>query len=250
MVSKFKNALIIGASSGIGAALARCLAEDGTRVALVARRQSELEDVRRGIATAWGQDSAKIYIADVTDFDAAPALYEKIDAEMEGLDLVVYCAGVMAVGPEDEYDFAKDKRVVEVNLLGGMAWLDLAADRFERKRSGAIVGIGSVAGDRGRRAYPNYHAAKAGFATYLESLRNRLSRYGVQVTTIKPGPVATPMTEGMGKQPLMRSAEEVAQKIHKAITKGKMTAYVPAIWRPIMFMIRTIPSILFRRMGI
>lgn len=250
MVSKFNNALLIGASSGIGAALARCLAEDGTRVALVARREDELEDVRRGIATAWGQDSAKVYVADVTDFSAAPDLFARIDDEMETLDLVVYCAGVMAVGPEDEYDFDKDKLVVDVNLLGGMAWLDQAAARFEARRAGAIVGIGSVAGDRGRRAYPNYHAAKAGFATYLESLRNRLSRYGVQVTTIKPGPVATPMTEGMGKQPLMRSAEEAAQKIHAAIKKGKMTAYVPAIWRPIMFAIRNIPSILFRRMGI
>ncbi len=250
MTSKFKNALLIGASSGIGAALARCLAEDGTRVALVARREDQLEDVRRGITTAWGQDRARVYRTDVTDFDQAPALFQKIDEEMEGLDLVIYCAGVMTEGPEDEYDFAKDKLVVEVNLLGGMAWLDQAATRFEAKRSGAIVGIGSVAGDRGRRAYPNYHAAKAGFATYLESLRNRLSRHGVQVTTIKPGPIATPMTEGMGKQPLMRSAEEAAQKIHRAITKGKMTAYVPGIWFPIMFVIRSIPSILFRRMGI
>ena len=250
MVSKFKNALLIGASSGIGAALARCLAEDGTRVALVARRPEELENVRRGIATAWGQESAKVYVADVIDYEAAPGLFAKIDEEMDGLDLVVYCAGVMTEGPEDEYDFAKDKLVVEVNLLGGIAWLNPAADRFEGKRAGAIVGIGSVAGDRGRRAYPNYHAAKAGFATYLESLRNRLSRHGVQVTTIKPGPIATPMTEGMGKQPLMRSAEEAAQKIHKAITKGKMTAYVPGVWCPIMFVIRSIPSILFRRMGI
>jgi short-subunit dehydrogenase len=250
MASKFKNALLIGASSGIGAALARCFAEDGTRVALVARRPGELENVRRGIATAWGEDRVRTYVGDVTEYDAIPALFAKIDAEMEGLDLVIYCAGVMCVGPEDEYDFVKDKQVVEVNLLGGMAWLNQAAARFEGKRAGAIVGIGSVAGDRGRRAYPNYHAAKAGFATYLESLRNRLSRYGVKVTTIKPGPVATPMTEGLGKQPLMQSAEEAAQKIHKAILKGKMTSYIPAIWWPIMFMIRSIPSILFRRMGI
>jgi len=250
MASKFKNALLIGASSGIGAALARCLAEDGTRVALLARRPDELENVRRGIATAWGPDRARTYGADVTDFDAAPALYERIDKEMEGLDLVIYCAGVMCEGPEDEYDFAKDKVVVDVNLLGGMAWLDPAASSFEGRRKGAIVGIGSVAGDRGRRAYPNYHAAKAGFATYLESLRNRLSRHGVQVTTIKPGPIATPMTANMGKQPLMRSAEEAAEKIHKAIQKGRMTAYVPGVWRPIMFVIRSIPSFLFRRMGI
>jgi len=250
MPKSFTQAVIVGASSGIGAALARRMAADGVRVALVARRSEELAKVQRGIETAWGEGRARSYVHDVTDTAAVPALFARIDEDLGGLDLVVYCAGVMAVGPQDEYDFAKDRLVVEVNLLGAMAWLDEAARCLAPRRKGALVGISSVAGDRGRRAYPNYHAAKAGLTTFLESLRNRLSQHGVQVTTIKPGPVATPMTEGLGKQPLMRSAEEVAEGIWKAVTRGRMTAYVPWAWRPIMSVIRSIPSVVFRRLDI
>ena len=250
MLKSFKHALVIGGSSGIGAALARCLAAQGARVALVARREDELAKVQRGIETAWGKGSAMSYRHDVTRYEEVPDLLDRITRELGGLDLVVYAPGVLIDGPPDEYDFAKDQRVVEVNLLGAMAWLGPTAKQFQGARMGTIVGIGSVAGDRGRRAYPNYHAAKAGFATYLESLRNRLHRYGVQVTTIKPGPVATAMTAELGKQPFIRSAEEVAEKIMRATAKGKTTAYVPGLWWPIMFVIRSLPSFIFRRTSI
>lgn len=250
MAKSFKHALVIGGSSGIGASLARCLAAQGASVALVARREQELEKVQRGIETAWGQGRARSYCHDVTKYEEVPALLDKITRDLGGLDLVVYAPGILLVGPEDEYDFAKDKQVIEVNLLGAMAWLGPVAKQFQSAGKGSIVGISSVAGDRGRRAYPNYHAAKAAFSTYLESLRNRLSRYGVQVTTIKPGPVATAMTAELGKQPFIRSADEVAEKILRAIAKGKMTAYVPGLWRPIMFVIRSMPSFIFRRTSI
>ena len=110
--------------------------------------------------------------------------------------MLIYAAGVMPEVVEGEYDFAKDRSMIEVNLLGAMAWMNPAAAFFEAQRRGTIAGISSIAGERGRRGNPGYCTSKAALSTYLESLRNRLSRYGVNVVTIKPGFVDTAMTRG------------------------------------------------------
>jgi NAD(P)-dependent dehydrogenase (short-subunit alcohol dehydrogenase family) len=106
-----------------------------------------------------------------------------------------------------------------------------------------------VAGDRGRRGNPGYHTSKAALTTYLESLRNRLSRYGVTVVTIKPGPVETDMTRGL-KLPLMISAETCARDAIAHMRAGTGEAYVPLAWSPIMMVIRNVPSVVFRRTNI
>lgn len=250
MTQQVKHAIVVGASSGIGAALARQLAAQGARVALVARRKNELENVAKAIDTAWGDTKTLTYVHDVTDYGAAPELFARIVDELGGLDLICYAAGVMCEIGEDEFDFEKDAQVVDVNLKGAMAWLDPAAARFQRERHGTIIGIGSIAGDRGRRAYPSYHAAKAGLSTFLESLRNRLAQHGVQVTTIKPGFIDTPMTRGMDGLFWLKSSDEAARMIWKAARKGKQTSYVPGRWRVVSLVIRSIPSFIFRRLSI
>ena len=250
MTRSYEKAIVVGASSGIGAAFARELASHGTTVALVARREEELKKVADGITTAWGEGKARIYAHDVTRYDAAPRLFERIVEDLGGLDLICYAAGVMAkVGP-DEYPCDKDRMILDVNLLGSFAWLNPAATTFQGQRSGTIVGISSIAGDRGRRALPSYHAAKAGLSTYLESLRNRLSRHGVQVTTIKPGFIDTPMTRGMPGLFWLRTADEAAGMIWKSVSRGRGTSYVPARWRVVSWVIRSIPSVIFRRLSI
>jgi short-subunit dehydrogenase len=250
-VSKqFRRAIVVGASSGMGEAIARQLAADGCRVALVARRADELARIAKEIDAAAGQARANILVHDVREGEQVPALFQTLCRELGGLDLIVYAAGVMPRVAEDEYAFAKDRAMIEVNVLGAMAWLNEAAQRFATAGEGTIVGVSSVAGDRGRRGQPAYCASKAALDTYLESLRNRLRRRGVKVVTVKPGPVDTPMTRGLGRLPLMISANEASRRILAAARRGSVRAYVPTPWRPIMWVIRHIPSVLFNRLGV
>lgn len=245
----WKHAIIVGASSGIGAELARMLGHSGCRVALVARRADLLERLAQEINAAAPSATATAYPHDVTCYEEVPSLFQQICRDLGGLDLVIYAAGVMPSIAEDEFDFSKDRSIVEVNLLGGIAWLNEAALRFRRAGEGTIVGISSVAGDRGRRGNPVYCASKAALATYLEALRNRLARYGVAVVTIKPGPVDTPMTAGQ-KLPLMIPPQRAAKAILAAAARRTHTAYVPGVWRLIMFVIRAIPSFIFRKLNL
>lgn len=234
----------------MGEAIARQLAADGCRVALVARRADELARIAKEIDTAAGQARANILVHDVREGEQVPALFQTLCRELGGLDLIVYAAGVMPRVAEDEYAFAKDRAMIEVNVLGAMAWLNEAAQRFATGGEGTIVGVSSVAGDRGRRGQPAYCASKAALDTYLESLRNRLRRRGVKVVTVKPGPVDTPMTRGLGRLPLMISATDASRRILAAARRGSVRAYVPTPWRPIMWVIRHIPSVLFNRLGV
>jgi short-subunit dehydrogenase len=246
MSTRFKTAVIIGASSGIGAELARRLAQQGTRTALVARREENLAALQREI----GVERALVYPHDVTNYGEIPALFQQICRDLGGLDLIVYASGAMPRIEPTEYSFEKDLLAVEVCFLGAVAWLNCAAERFAQAGCGTIVGISSVAGDRGRRGYPAYGAAKAALTTFLESLRNRLCRLGVRVITIKPGPIATEMTEGLTGLPLMIPVEKAVEMMMQALEGGSREVYVPGIWKPIMAIIRRIPSPLFRKMKI
>lgn len=244
MPSNFSTAAVIGASSGIGEAMVRQLAREGTRVAAVARRVDLLEK----LATEF---PGKVipYAHDVRQFHEAPGLFDRIVSELGQLDLLVYNAGVMPRVEESEYNFEKDREMMEVNVLGAMAWMNPCGAYMEARRQGTIVGISSVAGDRGRRGNPGYHTSKAALTTYLEALRNRLSRYGVTVATVKPGPVRTPMTEGL-TLPLMIDVEQAAAGAIAHARAGSVSGYVPAVWGPIMAIICAVPSVIFRRTNI
>jgi decaprenylphospho-beta-D-erythro-pentofuranosid-2-ulose 2-reductase len=251
MAATWARAIVVGASSGIGAALARRLAQEGCRLALVARRGNALEALATEIASAGGDPPrARAYAHDVTRGEETPALFQQICRDLGGLDLIIYSAGVMPRVAEDAYAFEKDRDIVEVNLLGAIAWLNEAAQRFARAGEGTIVGLSSVSGDRGRRGQPVYCASKAALDAYLESLRNRLRRRGVAVVTVKPGPVDTPMTQGLDRRPLLISADEAARRILRAARRRTVTTYVPGVWRPIMFALRHIPSLVFSRLDV
>ena len=218
------------------------LAAAGTRVAAVARRKAELDRLE-----SEGGGKVVGYVHDVKDYAAAGPLFERMIAELGGCDLLVYNAGVMPRVGESEYDFDKDREMLEVNLLGAVRWLDLGAVYMESRGAGTLAGISSVAGDRGRRGTPAYHSSKAGLTTFLESLRNRLSRKGVRVVTVKPGPTRTAMTAGL-KLPLLIEAEAAADGALAIIRRGGQ-GYVPAVWMPIMLVIRHIPSFVFRHLN-
>ncbi len=243
-----KRALVIGASSGIGAALVKELVQQGYLVAAVARREALLQTLSQSLNT--NGTRVLTYSHNVTDYAEVPGLFQTITQALGGLELVAYVAGVQPAVGLQEYNFEKDLAMVKVNLLGAMAWLNETAVRFERAGQGHIIGIGSVAGDRGRIAFPGYHTSKAGLHTYLESLRNRLTRHGVTVTTIKPGFVDTVLLENAPKTFWVISPESAAQQIYRAAMAKKQTVYVPARWGLMMFIIRHIPSFIFRRLSI
>lgn len=241
----FSKAIVVGASSGIGEAMAKQLAAAGATVAVVARRQSELDRV------CAGSEKLKAYAHDVEDFDATPALFEKIVGELGGLDLLVYAAGVMPKVAESEYSFDKDRQMMAVNVVGAMAWMNPAAARFEAARAGTILGVSSIAGERGRRGNPGYTTSKAALSAYLEALRNKCSRYGVNVVTMKPGFVATAMTAGMGKLLWLVSADEAAKQGLALARRGSSAdGFVPARWSLVAWVVRNLPSWLFRRTNV
>lgn len=250
MSKTFRQAIVVGASSGIGEAIARSIVEQGGRVAILARREEELLRLRDDLNSMAGEERAFAAVHDVTNRDEVPALFQDLTRQLGGLDSIFYVAGVMPKVEPDEFSTEKDAAMMEVNTIGAMAWLNEASVRFGRMGEGTIVGVSSIAGDRGRRGNPVYCTSKAALNTYLEALRNRLGVKGVNVVTIKPGFVDTVMTKGLPGLLWLISPKEAAQKILNAAGKGKGTAYVPGQWRLVGLIIRSIPSFLFRRLNI
>ena len=201
------------------------------------------------INDAAGEERAIAVAHDVRAADEVSDLVQEIARRLGGLDLVIYAAGAMPAVAIDEYDTVKDGEMLEVNLIGAVAWLNPVAERMARLGRGTIVGIGSVAGDRGRAPNPVYCVSKAGFHAYLEALRNRVAKIGVKVVTIKPGFVDTAMTRGKEGLFWVISADRAAEIILKKARRGVVTAYVPARWRLVMAVVRSIPSFIFSKLG-
>ena len=244
-----RRAIIVGASSGIGAALALRLAAEGYSLALLARRGELLGALCEEINSSAGEIRAIPYVHDVTDYDSVPGLFQEITAVLGGLDLFIYNSGSLIPSGMKHFEFEKDRRMTEVNYLGALAWLNPVAAMFQHLKAGQIVGISSVAGERGRVGNPSYNASKAALSCYLESLRNRLTRSGVHVLTVKPGYVLTDMTSGMKNLYFAISAERAAADICKAIRSRKQVIYTASIWWLVMLVVRNIPSIIFRRLS-
>ena len=243
------RALIIGASSGIGAALARRLAREGYVLALVARRKGLLAGLSAELNKSSGSRIALPFVHDVRDHQQVPDLLRRITADLGGLDLVIYASGVNYPPGLQSYNFETDREMLEVNLVSAFAWLDPVAALFQSAGAGQIVGISSVAGDRGRVGNPGYNASKAGLTSLLESLRNRLTRRGVHVLTVKAGFVKTDMLKAAQKVMLPITAEKAAEDIYRAIRRRRQQIYTPWFWTWIMLVVRNIPSFVFRRMS-
>jgi len=250
-LTPIKKAIVVGASGGIGTALARRLVGEGYALALLDYSEVPLKSLCDEINQKFGETRAIPYTHDVTNYKKVPDLFRRAVADLGGLDLFVYAAGVIYFPSIDEFNFAEDYKMVEVNLLGAMAWMSEVAPAFQSMRGGQIVGISSVAGDRGRVSNPGNNTSKAGFTCYLEALRNRLARHGVNVITIKPGMVKTQMLSlpNAPKPMLAITPEQAADGIWEAIRKRKQVAYVSGIWRWVMLVLTHTPSIIFRRLS-
>lgn len=239
--------LILGARSDIGKAVTHKFAALGHPVQLAARNASTLEADKIDMELRYGVSVS------LHEFDAlATDMHEVFVADLPELPRIVICAvGLMGQQAESERDIAAAARVMRSNYEGPASILAILANHFEKRGSGTIVGISSVAGDRGRATNYVYGSAKAGFTAFLSGLRNRLSKQGVHVVTVIPGYVATQMTQNMDlPEKLTAEADEVADAIASAVERRKDVIYVRRIWRLIMLIIRSIPERIFKGLKI
>lgn len=187
-------------------------------------------------------------------FDARdPDTFQPIIDRAIGAGGTLNCAVFVGSMPSQEAidaDPALVDGTITDSFTGPARFLQALAPIMADRGAGHIVGVGSVAGDRGRVGNYVYGAAKAGFAAYLSGLRNALGRQGVHVLTVKPGPVDTAMTAELGKQPFMTTAEAVVADIHKALRKRRNVIYTKLIWWPVMTVIKLIPEPIFKKMSI
>jgi len=240
---------VVGASSGIGEAIARELAANGTPVALLGRRIERINDICRDINARSGTEIASPFQADVRDWRMTGGLFASITERIPTVDLLVYAAGVMPAR-EPERQTPGDVDAIETNLTGAVAWINEAVMQFTKRGRGTVVGISSVAGDRGRRGNPVYNATKAALSVYLESLRARLSATGVNVVTVKPGFVRTAIIGTRAVFPPAASAQSAARDTLRAAERGARVAYVPWWWHPIVLLMRLVPAPIMERLPI
>ena len=239
--------LIIGAKSDIAKATAREYAKHGFDLYLAARNADEIEDFAKDIITRT-QRNVKVLEIDILDYNSHQAFYDQLEEKPLG---VISAVGYLGDQKKAQSDFSEAKKIMDTNYTGVVSLFNIIADDFEKRRSGFIIGISSVAGDRGRKSNYIYGSAKAALTAYLSGLRNRLYDAQVHVLTVKPGFVATKMTEGMDlPEKLTAQPEDVAEDIYKAQQKGKNVIYTKCIWRWVMMIIKSIPEWKFKGMSI
>jgi len=239
--------LILGARSDIGKAVAHRFAALGYSIQLAARNAGSLEPDKADIKVRHNVD-VDLFEFDALDLDSHQAFATGLPVLP---DVIVCAVGMLGDQAADEKDEMAACKVMRSNYEGPASIFSVFANLFEKRGSGTLVGISSVAGERGRAANYVYGSAKAGFTAYLSGLRNRLAAKGVHVITVLPGFVATQMTEGLDlPQKLTAEPEEVAAAIEKAVGKGSNVIYVRRIWQLIMMIIRNIPEAVFKRMSI
>ncbi len=242
------HVLILGANSDIAYAAARKFAStDKASIHLASRDREKLEKKKQDLVTRYEVD-AHVYQFDAENPETHQSFY---DALSDKPDVVLISFGTLGDQKESEKDFSKALKCINSNFTGAASILEVIAADMEARHSGCIIGISSVAGERGRQSNYIYGSAKAGLTAYLSGLRNRLHKSGVQVITVLPGFVKTKMTEGMDlPDKLTVQPEKVADDIHNAYRKRKPVIYTLWLWRYIMLIIKMIPERIFVKLNL
>ena len=240
--------LILGATSDIAQSIAKVYASHNFTIMLAGRCTEKIDLVRSDL-----EIRHKIQVT--THFFDADQSHEEHQRFYESLPvsptLVIYCIGYLGDQRKAQKHWAESQSIFISNYTGAISILSIVANDMEQRNKGLIVGISSVAGDRGRQSNYLYGSAKAGFSAFLSGLRNRLYKSNVHVMTVKPGFVNTKMIDGMKLPgPLIAQPDQLAGKIYRAARAKKNTIYILSIWRWVMLLIRLIPEPLFKRMNL
>lgn len=237
--------LILGATSDIAVALAHQFGSAGYDLQLASRSVDTLSPIKSDLEIRYGVQ-VQTYPFDATDFENHLVFYSSLEMKP---DIVICVFGYLGDQNTASQNWQESKRIIETNYTGAVSVLNIIANDFEERQKGTIVGISSVAGERGRQSNYIYGSAKAGLTAYLSGLRNRLTKSHVHVVTVKPGFVDTRMTEHLDlPKPLTAKPEQVAKHIFSAVKKRKNTLYVLSIWKIIMLIIKMIPENIFKKM--
>lgn len=239
-----KLALVFGATSDIGVHIAEGLAKRGFNLYLTGRNQGLLNELKSGLQ----KYNVEItnFTFDVTDFAKHQIFYDSLPMKPR----IVFCTiGYYEDQLQARLDFKETVTTINVNLTGIISILNTVSNDFEKRKSGSIIVLSSVAGERGRQLNYIYGSAKAGLNVYLSGLRNRLQKANVSITTVKLGPVYTKMSEGHNLFPVITlKPEAAAEKIIHAGLSQKDIVYIFWLWRYIMFIIRLLPEFIFKRL--
>lgn len=242
-----RKILIVGATSAIAQEAARLFAASGDRLFLVARNPERLEAVANDLKLR-AQSEVPYRVLDLNEFAQHESLVNEAAEAMDGLDTVLVAHGILGDQKAEQQSFEAAEQSLRTNFLSVVSLLTPIANRFEKQGQGTIAVISSVAGDRGKQSNYVYGTAKSALSTFLSGLRNRLYPHKVKVLDVRPGFVDTPMTAHLPKGPLFVSPQVVAKGIYRAIQKGSDVVYLPWFWAGIMFIIRSIPERIFKRL--
>lgn len=242
-----KNIMVIGATSAIAEATTRLYANKGCSFYLVARNSERLAVVANDLR-ARGAKRCDVYNTDMNDFRDHERLLERTKRFLGTIDLLLIAYGTLPDQKRCQENVDDAVAEFNTNAVSVIGLLTVSANSMEEQGHGSIVVITSVAGDRGRQSNYLYGAAKGAVSIFLQGLRNRLAGKGVQVITIKPGFVDTPMTREFRKGLLWVGPDVIARGIYAAVAARKDEVYLPWFWSGIMFIIRNIPEFIFKRM--
>ena len=240
--------IILGATSTIARAFSRRAAGRGDAVILAGRDMDDLKTVAADCA-ARGAPLAEPIAFNARDPKSFTPILDRA-GKVDGTLSVAVFVGSMPSQDEIDADPALIDGTITDSFTGPARFLTALAPLLEQRGAGTIVGVGSVAGDRGRIGNYVYGASKAGFHAYLSGFRNRMGRSGVHVITVKPGTVDTAMTWGMDKLPFLAQPDKVVDDIFRAVDRKKDIIYTPFIWWPVMTVIRAIPERVFKKLKI
>ena len=243
-----RNILILGATSAIAEATARRFAAGGARFYLVGRNAEKLAAIARDLEIRSGRPVQSESL-DLDLLDQHPALLDRAAQALGGIDIALLAHGTLPDQVACQQSVAVTLAAIHTNALSVISLATLLANLFEARGQGVLVAIGSVAGDRGRQSNYVYGAAKGMVGLFLQGLRNRLRGKGIQVITVKPGFVDTPMTAAFEKKGLLwAQPDQIAKGIVAAVEHRRDVVYLPWFWRWIMTVIRHIPEGVFKRM--
>jgi len=241
--------LVLGATSAIASATIRIYASRGAALYLVARDPKRLSVIASD-AQIRGASAVYTRQANLNDTAAHASLVADAIQQLSYIDIALVAYGVLGDQGDGERDIGTALAVFQTNFISSISLITHLANELERRKSGTIAVISSVAGDRGRKSNYIYGASKAAVTVFLQGLRNRLDRRGVHVLTVKPGLVSTPMTAHLEQGVLFASPEKIALGIVSAIDHRKDVVYLPWFWRPILSIIRSIPERIFKRLDL